>query len=522
MRITLAQVNPTVGDLDYNLDLISRIWNDHDAESDLIVFPELVTTGYPPEDLLHNRQFIKDTEQRIAQLVELSKAKKSAILIGTPQSVNGQLYNSALLIGGGKIIGQTSKHHLPNYGVFDEKRYFTSAKDFTPIDFMGQKLGVLVCEDMWFPDVAAKLREGGAEILISLHGSPFEIGKHDRRLYQANARVGETGLPLLYVNQIGGQDDVIYDGSSFVMDKNGNVTCQAKSFEEGFISTNCHSERSEESPLIEEQLFRAATLGLKDYMRKTRQKQVLIGLSGGVDSALTAAIAVEALGANNVHAIMMPSHFTSQESLDDAAECAKRLGIAYEIIPIANMIDTFVKDQPETSGLAHENLQSRLRGLTLMTRSNMTGAMVVTTGNKSEMATGYATLYGDMCGGYNPLKDMYKTKVYSVCHWYNATHGDKIPHNIISKKPTAELRPNQTDQDSLPPYDILDAILERLIERDMPPADIVAEGFDTATIEKVAKLLKIAEYKRHQSAPGPKLTTRAFARERRYPIANGY
>lgn len=522
LQFTIAQINPSVGDLDGNLERILSVWKDHDQSSDLIIFSEMVLTGYPPEDLLHNAGFLNSCEEKIEYLIEQSLTKSSAILIGAPYRADGKLYNAALLIENGKLKSIATKHHLPNYGVFDEQRYFASSDTTRGTDFRGLKLGIMICEDMWFPKIATALKKDGADILIAINGSPFETGKHLAREIQARARVQETGIPLIYVNQIGGQDDLVFDGTSFAIGENSKTILTCKSFEEDICPLSCHSERSEESPLLESLLFRAASLGLKDYMRKTGQRKVLIGLSGGIDSALAAAIAVHALGKENVHAIMMPSEFTSQDSLDDAAACAKRLGISYEIVPIKNMVATFIKDQPETTGLAHENLQSRLRGVILMTKSNMTGAMVVTTGNKSEMAMGYATLYGDMCGGYNPLKDMYKTTVYKICDWYNQTHDKKIPYNIITKAPSAELRPNQTDQDFLPPYETLDAILECLIEKDLSISETITKGFDKNTVEKVARLLKIAQYKRHQSAPGPKLTTRAFARERRYPIANGY
>ncbi len=520
MRLTLAQVNPIVGDLDYNLELIDRVWSDHDATSDLIIFPEMVLTGYPPEDLLHKPSFIEDCQKKIEALLDRGTNRSSAILIGAPVMQNGLLYNAALLIDGKTIHKPVTKHHLPNYGVFDEKRYFTAGSPHDPIDFRGTKLGVMVCEDMWFPNIAEHLKENGAQILISLNGSPFETGKQSTRLLQAKFRTAETGLPLIYVNQVGGQDDLVFDGASFALNAQGEVILTCKSFEEDIKSyLSGHLEPSSSS---EELIFKAASLGLKDYMRKTHQKKVLLGLSGGVDSALVAAIAVDALGSENVHTVMMPSDFTSQESLEDAKECAKRLGISYEIVAIKNMVETFTKDQPDTSGLAHENLQSRLRGLVLMTRSNMTGAMVLSTGNKSEMAMGYATLYGDMCGGYNPLKDIYKTQVYKICDWLNKTRGNLIPDNVLTKAPSAELRPNQKDQDSLPPYETLDVILHCLIEQDLGIADTIKVGFDKSTVEKVARLLKIAQYKRNQSPPGPKITPRAFARDRRYPIANGY
>lgn len=527
MNITLAQINPTVGDPDYNEELIDRVWEEHDSTSDLIVFPELVTTGYPPEDLLDNQGFLDRIDTTVERLTSISKNRRSAILIGTPRRHNGFLYNAALLIECGEMTATIHKHHLPNYGVFDEKRHFIAGPLPKPVEFRGNKLGFLICEDLWFPSAPAHLSQNGADILIAINASPFDIGKQNKRLEQARARIKETGLPIAYVNQVGGQDDLVFDGSSFVMDKQGEIVQNGKSFEEDRLTFNIPLQTGTRVPICptlctEETIFRAAALGLKDYLRKTGQNDVLIGLSGGIDSALTAAIAVNAIGKEHIHAVMMPSRFTSQESLDDAAQCAKNLGISYEIISISPMLDAFTSTQPDTSGIAHENLQSRLRGLILMTKSNMTGAMVLSTGNKSEMAMGYATLYGDMCGGYNPLKDIYKTQVYKVCTWLNETKNHPIPANILTKAPTAELRANQTDQDSLPPYDLLDAILERLIEQDLSIEDIATSGFDRATVEKSARLLKIAEYKRRQSALGPKITPRAFAKDRRYPVANGY
>ena len=522
LRVALAQVNPTVGDLVANAALVRENFKTaQDAGAHIVVFPEMVLTGYPVEDLALRPSFQAASKSALATLAQEINPEIVSI-VGYLDHLDGRPQNMVAVIAGGEVRARYAKCHLPNYGVFDEKRYFTPSSETNATEFRGTKLGVMICEDMWFENIANDLKRQGAEILISINGSPFEIGKLTARELQARARVNETNLPLIYVNQIGGQDDLVFDGTSFILDKNGKEILTCKSFEEDVRTHSSSSECIPSSFEKEELLFRASSLGLKDYLRKTGQKKVLIGLSGGVDSALAAAIAVDAIGAENIHAVMMPSEFTSQESLDDAALCAKNLGITYEITPIKNMVETFTKDQPETTGLAHENLQSRLRGVILMTKSNMTGAMVVTTGNKSEMAMGYATLYGDMCGGYNPLKDMYKVEVYKICEWYNKTHSQKIPENIITKAPSAELRPDQKDQDSLPPYDTLDAILECLIEKDLSVTETSDKGFDKDTVKKVARLLKIAQYKRNQSAPGPKLTQRAFARERRYPISNGY
>lgn len=521
---TIAQINPVVAALDENLGQIRTIWHAHDDVSDLIVFPELSLTGYSPLDLLNKSSFIDRTMALIERLRDESAGRKAAILIGAPVRSGDGLINAAFLIHGGEIVARIEKNNLPNYGVFDEKRYFVSGTLPHPVSFKGYEIGILICEDMWSAPVSSALRQEGAEILIVMNGSPFAIDKASRRLEQARCRVRETGLPLVYLNQIGAQDDLVYDGGSFVLNAQGDIILSCSSFEEDTQTFSFPFELAalHARPLPEAELmFRAATLGLKDYMRKSGQTKALIGLSGGIDSALAAVIAVEALGADNVHTIMMPSVFTSTESVSDALACANALRCTHEIVPIDSLVESFIALQPETKGLAHENLQSRLRGLILMTRSNMTGAMVVTTGNKSEMATGYATLYGDMCGGYNPLKDIYKTHVYEICAWINETRGAPIPERIITRAPSAELRADQTDQDSLPPYDILDAILFLRIERNLSVSEIIAQGHDPETVKKVARLLKLSEYKRFQSAPGPKISTRAFDRERRYPIASG-
>ncbi len=529
ISITLAQINPTVGDLDGNAGKILDIWKH--ASGDLVVFPELVLSGYPPEDLIINPNFIDSVNSCINNLLRISKNFSSGALITAPLQDNGEIYNAALLLHKGKIIATTFKHHLPDYGVFDEKRVFTAGDLPDVIDFNGVKLGIMICEDMWHNDVAEHLKSQGAKILIVPNGSPWRVGKENIRIEHAKNRVLETGLPLVYLNQIGGQDELVFDGNSFVMNADGVVTQRLKAFEED-IQQYCHFEQSEKSQDITTvnacgvgndnwQIYEALKLGLRDYVLKNGFKKVLLGLSGGIDSALTAAIAVDALGAKNVRCIMLPSPFTSQESLDDAKECADMLGASYEILNIHDAMQALEGTIPDLNGIAHENMQSRIRGLILMALSNASGAMLLTTGNKSEMAVGYATLYGDMNGGFNPLKDVYKTKVYELAAWRNA-QGLAIPERILTKAPSAELRDNQTDQDSLPEYDVLDDILKGLIENHDSFNVIAARGHDLEIIKKVAHLLRINEYKRYQAPPGPKITTRAFGRDRRYPMTNHY
>jgi NAD+ synthase len=543
--ITIAQVNPTVGDIAANARLIRRVRDDAPKHSNLIVFPELVLTGYPPEDLLLSESFLRSTQDALEKLVDESRGRSTAMLVTAPfyNAVEKCLYNAAHLIHDGKIIGTTLKHHLPNYGVFDEQRYFTNGPLPHPMSFMGVKLGVLICEDMWFPDAAEHLAEHGADMLIVTNASPYEAQKHNIRLQHAQLRVEKTGLPLIFVNQWGGQDDLVFDGASFMMNETGRVILQSQEFMEEFQDLTFSRIGDDESarwliatedrfPIHTETdaLYLACMTGLRDYVHKNNIPHVLLGLSGGIDSALVAAIAVDALGADRVRAVMMPSPFTAPQSIKDAESCAKNLNIAYEVRDIQPMLSAFETIIPEAKNLAHENLQARIRGTILMTLANQSGGMVLSTGNKSEVAVGYCTLYGDMCGGYNPIKDVYKTQVYNLANWRNAHKPENglgpdhtiIPKSILTKAPSAELRANQKDQDSLPPYDELDQILMMLIEEDISPADIINDGFERDVVEQVAKLVKASEHKRRQSAPGPKISSRAFARERRYPITNGF
>ncbi|MEZ5813818.1 MAG: NAD+ synthase [Alphaproteobacteria bacterium] len=524
LTITLAQINPTLGDIPGNAGKMLEIWQN--ADSDLVIFPEMSLCGYPPEDLVLKPAFIAAIKQHVKTLCTKTANLKTAALISCPWSIDGAIHNAALLIENGEIKHTQSKHHLPNYGVFDEQRIFKAGPLPPPLDFHGHKLGILICEDMWFPDVAAHLKKQGAQILITPNASPFETTKDETRLHHAKNRTQETGLPLVYVNQVGGQDELVFDGGSFVMDGTGALVFQGGEFiEETYDITLSNNEFScpESVPQYgdEEELYNALTLGLRDYIVKNNFPGVLLGLSGGIDSALSAVIAADALGADKVHCVMMPSPFTSQDSLDDAAALAQNLGCPYETISIEKAMNAFESTIPGLKGTAHENMQSRCRGLTLMALSNSTGNMVLSTGNKSEMAVGYATLYGDMCGGFNALKDLYKTQVYALSKWRNR-NGEIIPRRILTKAPTAELRDNQTDQDTLPPYEQLDDILQCLIEHEMSAAEITKRGHDEQTVARVWKMLDAAEYKRRQAPPGVKTTARAFGRDRRYPITNGF
>ncbi|MDB2682985.1 NAD+ synthase [Alphaproteobacteria bacterium] len=515
LTITLAQLNPSLGDLRHNYQKIVEVWEQ--AETDLVVFPELILCGYPPEDLVLKPFFLDEVERLTRDLVAKSKDFSSAALISAPWRIDGKTYIAVHLVSDGEIIGTVLKHNLPNYGVFDERRVFEPGPLPEVVVFKGVKLGIMICEDSWWPEPAEGLKAQGAEMLIVPNASPFTTDKYQRRLNTARARVIQTNLPMVYVTQVGGQDDLVFDGGSFVMDAQGEVITQGKFFaEDVFIAGDNTLE-----PLLDEneRIYEAVKLGLRDYIGKNGFPGVVLGLSGGIDSALAAVIAVDALGADKVHAIMMPSEFTSQDSLDDAAELSETLGIQYEIVPIKDAVKTFegLLGEVLEDDLAHQNMQSRIRGLILMAVSNAGGKMVLSTGNKSEMAVGYATLYGDMNGGFNVLKDLYKTQVYALARW-----GGIISERVITKAPTAELKADQKDQDSLPPYEDLDAILHDLIEEEMGVEDITAKGFDRETIVKVWRMMDRSQYKRNQAPPGPKITRRSFGRERRYPMTNHF
>ena len=549
--ITLAQLNPTVGDVTGNAAKARAARAQARADgADLVVFPELFIAGYPPEDLVLKPAFQSACRTAIEELARETADGGPAVLIGSPWVEDGKLYNACALLDGGRIAAMRYKANLPNYGVFDEKRLFARGPAAGPVTVRGIRVGVPICEDIWleesedYENVVECLAETGAEILVVPNGSPYARDKNDVRLSIAVARVTESGLPLIYLNQIGGQDELVFDGASFAL--------ECRSLGGGAIagvrrntSRRCAGRRSETGwrcagPVAsvldgDQGDYAACVLGLRDYVGKNGFPGVLLGVSGGIDSALCAAIAVDALGAERVRGVMLPFRFTAQVSLDDAAKLASALGIRYEVLPIAPAVNGFEEILSTTfAGLprdiTEENLQARARGTLLMAISNKTGAMVVTTGNKSEMSVGYATLYGDMNGGFNPIKDIYKTEVFRLSTLRNSwkpdgalgPSGEVIPVNIITRPPTAELRENQTDQDSLPPYDMLDAILERLVEREEPLASIVEAGFDREVVARIDRLLNIAEYKRRQAAPGVKVTQKNFGRDRRYPITNRF
>ena len=542
--IALAQLNPLVGDLAGNAGKVRAAHEKATAAgADLLVLPELFITGYPPEDLVRKPAFQQAARRTVEELAA-SLPDGPGILLGTIWPDGGKLYNAVVLIDRGRVDAIRFKVELPNYGVFDEKRVFDAGPLPGPIDFRGIKLGVPICEDIWEEQVCECLAECGAEILISPNGSPFDWPKADRRMNVAVARVVETGLPLAYLNQIGGQDELVFDGASFVLNADRKLALQLPAWETGFALTLwtrgdagwvCASDDIARVGTGDGAAYHACVLGLRDYVNKNGFPSVVLGLSGGVDSALVAAMAVDALGADRVHCVMLPYRYTSQESLGDAAKCAEALGVRYEIVPIAEPVEGFLRTlDPLFAGsnaeTTEENIQSRTRGVLLMAISNKFGGMVLTTGNKSEMSVGYATLYGDMNGGFNPIKDLYKMEVYRLCRWRNANvpvggfgpSGEVIPENIITKAPTAELRENQKDQDSLPPYEVLDDILRLLVEYETPLPDIVAKGHDRDTVKKVERLLYLAEYKRRQAAPGVKISARSFGRDRRYPITNKF
>ena len=532
--IALAQLNPTLGAIKDNLAR-AREARREAPDADLILFPELFICGYPPEDLVLRPTFVAACRAAVEELAK-DTVTGPAVLIGLPWREGAHLYNSVALLANGKIEAVRHKFDLPNYGVFDEKRVFNAGPAPGPISFKGVRLGVPICEDIWTEETCETLAETGAEILLSPNGSPFERNKDDERLNLVVARVTETGLPMAYLNQVGGQDELVFDGASFVLNADRTLAWQMPMFEEQIALTewvrgedgwSCVPGEILAVPENEAETWKACVLGLRDYVLKNRFPGVVLGLSGGIDSAVVAAMAVDALGADRVHCVMLPYAYTSRDSLVDAEECAKLLGVRYDVVPIKQPVEGFLAAlQPmfegTSAGITEENLQSRSRGVILMAISNKFGSMVLTTGNKSEMSVGYATLYGDMNGGYNPIKDVYKTEVYRLASWRNSL-GYVIPERIITKAPTAELRENQKDQDSLPPYDVLDTILEGLVENEVPVDQIVkATGYDEALVRRIQHMLYIAEYKRRQAAPGVKITRRNFGRDRRYPITNAF
>ena len=545
LTIALAQLNPTLGRIDDNLAKL-RAARAEAAEggAELVVTSELFVSGYPPEDLILKPLFIEQVIAAVENFASETADGGPAVLLGTPWRADGEVINAVVLLEDGAVTAVRAKVDLPNYGVFDEKRVFAAGAMPGPINFKGVRIGVPICEDVWSPDVVECLQESGAEMILVPNGSPFEDGKFDRRLNLIVARVTESGLPMVYLNQIGGQDELVFDGASFVLNADRTLAHQMPAWREQVRLT--HWTRGaggwtvavgECGPIDQdlEAVYQAMVLGLRDYVRKNGFPGVLLGLSGGIDSALSAAVAVDALGAEQVHCVMMPSPYTSQESLDDAAEAAHMLGVRLDNInigPAMSAFDTMLKPffEGTNSGIAEENIQSRTRGLTLMALSNKFGHMVLSTGNKSEMSVGYATLYGDMCGGYSVLKDVYKLAVFDLSRWRNrhkpmgadGPDGPVMPERIITKPPSAELRPDQKDEDSLPPYEVLDAILMGLVENERPVDALIAEGYDGDTVMRVWRLLDRAEYKRRQAPPGVKITLRAFGRDRRYPITNAF
>jgi NAD+ synthase len=533
LTIALAQLNPLVGGIHANVAKAKAACREAKA-ADLVVFPELFISGYPPEDLVLRPSFVAACKAAAEELA-VETVTGPALLIGLPWRDGQKLHNAVALLAGGKIEALRFKYDLPNYGVFDEKRVFQAGPAPGPIAFKGVRLGVPICEDIWTEEVCETLAETGAEILLVPNGSPFEQNKDDVRLNLVVARVTETGLPLAYLNQVCGQDELVFDGASFVINADRSLALQMPMFEEAIAITEwirgdngwrMTPSKIAKLPEKEEETWKACVLGLKDYVEKNRFPGVVLGLSGGIDSAVVAAMAVDALGASRVHCVMLPYAYTSRDSLVDAEACAKLLGVRYDVVPIKEPVEGFLTAlKPMFAGTnrdtSEENLQSRTRGTILMAISNKFGSMVLTTGNKSEMSVGYATLYGDMNGGFNPIKDVYKTDVYRLANWRNR-QGMVIPERIITKAPTAELKENQTDQDTLPPYDVLDSILNGLVEEELPVAEIVKRGHPEALVKRVQHMLYVAEYKRRQAAPGVKITRRNFGRDRRYPITNGF
>lgn len=540
ITVSIAQINPIVGSFRQNLQMITDAISTAKAENaDAIIFPELALTGYPPEDLLFRPTFIKKVEEALVKIAQLSSGITT--IIGAPVIRNEKLYNMACVLRDGKCVHEYAKQHLPNYRVFDEKRYFNKGKENGIIEINNHKVGILICEDIWKKPPAKKAKKAGAELLLVLNASPFRSGKTQERIDLLKERSSDNDIPVIYNNLVGGQDELIFDGESMAFNRNGELTFQAPSFETGVFTHTLLEDQPQKAikpsiQSINHSIYQALILGVQDYVNKNGFPGILLGLSGGIDSALTMAVAVDALGAENVEAVMMPFHYTADISKHDAAQQAKTQGVNYREIPIEKIYDEFMSsltNEFEGTGrdTTEENIQSRSRGVLLMAMSNKLGKIVLATGNKSEMAVGYATLYGDMAGGYAPLKDVFKTKVYELAKYRNElgdgtienpNYKEIIPDRVITRPPSAELAPDQVDEDSLPPYDILDAVLRMFIEEFQSVDDIVAQGYEREIVERVANLVLLNEYKRRQSAPGIRITKRAFGKDRRYPITSHY
>ena len=544
LSIALAQLNPRVGDVPGNAALVRRA-RDHAAAlgADLIVFSELVLVGYPPEDLVLRPALVQAAADALRELERESAAGVPGLVVTLPWAQDGRVHNAVALVADGRTELRF-KHELPNYGVFDEKRVFAPGPLPDPVVFRNVRIGLPICEDVWSPACAAHLAHGGAELLLVPNGSPFEVEKFHQRLDLARQRVGETGLPIAYVNQVGGQDELVFDGGSFVMNPDGSLAHLLPFWRDALVLSRwtnaggtyrCEGDTHWTQEPRRASIYNAMVVGLRDYAGKNGFRGVVLGLSGGIDSALTAAVAVDALGADRVRGVRLPSRFTSDASMADAMESAKILGMNLDTIPIEaavaaaeSTLESLFTGRPRD--VTEENLQARVRAVLLMALSNKFGELLVTTGNKSEMSVGYATLYGDMCGGYSVLKDIYKTEVYALARWRNeqrpegglGTEGRVIPESSLTKAPTAELRPNQTDQDSLPPYEVLDGVLSGLIEEELSVDEIVSRGFAREVVTRVQRLLYSAEYKRRQAPPGVKITRKSFGRDRRYPLTNAF
>ena len=544
LKIALAQLNPIVGDVKGNIIKLIDIRNDLKNEVDIIVVPELYVTGYPIDDLVLRNDFLELVENEINSLAKMTNDGKAAIILGAPRKEKNAIRNSVFVLDDGKIISFRDKHNLPNSGVFDEQRIFSPGALSGPVKIRNVLIGLPICEDIWTENVIECLCETGAEIILSINASPYSLKKHDQRMSVAVSRVIESKIPLIYLNRVGGQDELVFDGASFCLSHEGELSVQLKDFQEEILEIDltklnnnwiCKGKINSISTNLEA-LYKSLVVSVRDYVKNNGFPGVVLGMSGGIDSALVAAIATDALGSQRVRAVMMPSPYTSQESLEDAKLASSNLGVDYSYLDIKNGMDVidnilldFEGDKVEP-GITEENIQSRLRGLLLMAISNKYGSMVLATGNKSEYAVGYATLYGDMCGGFAVIKDVWKTDVFRLCEWRNSNkpseflgpNGTVIPKRIISKPPSAELREDQKDTDSLPEYDVLDTILRKLVEDDLSLEQIAKEGFDVKDVKKISMLLSKSEYKRFQSAPGPKVTEKAFGRDRRYPLTSGF